>query len=348
MAHCTAYVGAQGVRPVGTQRMKDSTAFVTGATGLLGGALARRLAAEDARVRALVRSPHKADFIRGVDGIEMVQGDVTDAARMRELIAGCDIVFHCAAAFGNREQQQRVNVEGTRCVMQASAEAQTKRVIHVSSLAVYGYAKYGILREDEPIIPTAHEPYSQTKAEGETVVREIASQHHISYVIIRPGMIYGPRAEQWTDRMFRLARRRPVIWIGDGGGSTFPVHVDDVVDMMIVTATHPAAHNQTFNCVHPVPVTWREFLLGYAKLAGHQSWLGIPPALAVVLARIVGALSLPGSRAKAAPDALQGLYSQRSVDMSKARTLLDWQPKIDLETGIQTCVPYLQAKGWLN
>jgi nucleoside-diphosphate-sugar epimerase len=328
--------------------LAGSTAFVTGATGLLGGALVRRLASEGAQVRALARSLQKADFIRGVNGIEIVQGDVTDAARMRELIAGCDYVFHCAAAFGNWEQQRRVNVEGTRHVMQAAADAQAKRVISVSSLAVYGYGKSGVSREDEPITPTAHEPYSFTKAEGETVVRDIATQHNLSYAIIRPGMIYGPRAEQWTDRMFRLARRRPVIWIGDGSGSTFPVHVDDVVDMMIVLATHPSAHNQTFNCVHPDPVTWREFLLSYAQLAGHQSWLGIPPALASGLARMVVALSLPGSRAKAAPDALRGIFTHRLVDMTKARTLLDWQPKIDLKTGIQSCVPYLRAKGWLN
>jgi NAD dependent epimerase/dehydratase family enzyme len=66
-------------------------------------------------------------------------------------------------------------------------------------------------------------------------------------------------------------------WIGDGSGSV-PIHGDDVVDMMIVAAAHPAAHNQTFNCVHPDPVTWREFLLSYAQ-AGHQSWLGIPPTI---------------------------------------------------------------------
>jgi nucleoside-diphosphate-sugar epimerase len=334
------------LRPVRMQILIGSTAFVTGATGFLGGTLAHRLAADGVQVRALVRSPHKADFIRGVAGIELVSGDVTDAPKMRELITGCDFVFHCAAAFGSNEQQQRVNVEGARLVMQAAVEAQAKRVISISSIAVYGYAKKGVLREDEPITPTANEAYSLTKAEAETVVREIAAQQ--SYTTIRPGMIYGPRAEQWTDRMFRLARIRPVFWVGDGSGSTFPVHVDDVVDMMILAAAHPAAHNQTFNCVHPDSVTWRDFLLGYAKLAGHQNWLGIPPALVAGLARIIAALSLPGSRTKAAPDVVSALYSQRSVDMSKARTLLNWQPKIDLKTGIESCVPYLRSKGWLH
>lgn len=328
--------------------LSGSTAFVTGATGFLGGALAHRLAAEGVRVRALARSPQKADYLRGAAAIEIMPGDVTDAHRMRELTAGCNIVFHCAAAFGGREQQEQVNVEGTRHIMQAAAEAHIRRVIFVSSIAAYGYAKTGVLREDDPLTPTLHETYSRTKAQAENIVQEMAEQHQISYAIIRPGMVYGPRAGQWTDRTFRLARRRPVVWIGDGSGSTFPIHVDDVVDLMLVTAVHHAAHNQIFNAVHPDPVTWREFLLAYAKLAGHQSWLGVPPALAAALARVVAVASLPDSRAKAAPDVLRALYSQRRIDMAKARDLLGWEPAIDLETGIQSCVPYLQSKGWLN
>jgi nucleoside-diphosphate-sugar epimerase len=160
-------------------------------------------------------------------------------------------------------------------------------------------------------------------------------------------MIYGPRSPQWTETMFRLARRRPLIWIGDGSGSTFPIHIDDVVDMMTVLATHLAAHNQTFNCVSTEPVTWREFLQRYARLAGHQSWLGIPTGLASGLAGLIAAFSPPGSRIKAAREAIQGLYSQRSIEMTKAHDLLGWEPKIDLQTGIKSCVPYLQAKGWL-
>lgn len=328
--------------------LSGSIAFVTGATGFLGGALAHRLAAEGAQVRALARSAHKADFLRGADNISIVSGDVTDASRMRELTVGCDFVFHCAAAFGGPKQQEQVNVGGTRHLMQAAAEAQVRRVIFVSSIAAYGYATQGLLREDEPLTPTLREAYSRTKAEAESIVRQIGEQQHLSYAILRPGMVYGPRAGQWTDRTFRLARHRPVLWIGDGSGSTFPIHVDDVADLMLVTAVHPAAHNQIFNAVHPDPVTWREFLLSYAQLAGHQSWLGIPPAVADVLARVVAVLSLPGSRASAAPDVIRALYSQRRIDMTKARDLLGWEPKIDLKTGIQSCVPYLQAKGWLN
>ncbi|MBZ0302760.1 MAG: NAD-dependent epimerase/dehydratase family protein [Anaerolineae bacterium] len=328
--------------------LSSSTVLVTGATGFLGGVLAQRLAAEGAQVRALARSPQKAGLIRGLPGIEIVEGDITDADRMRAVTQGCRFVFHAAAAFGDWTQQRRVNVAGTRHVLLAAAAANVERVVFVSSIAVYGYAQGGILTEETPLIPTQADPYSMTKAEAEDVVRTVAAEHDLSYAIIRPGMIYGPHSPNWTDGLFRLARRRPVWWVGDGSGSTFPIYVDDVADLMARLAVHPAAHQQTFNAVNADSVTWREFLLGYARLAGHQSWLGIPLLPVKGLAQLVGWLSPSGSRLKAAPDALRSLYSQRTMTMSKARDRLGWQPQIDLATGLERCVPSLREKGWLR
>lgn len=324
--------------------LAGKTAFVTGAAGFLGGALTRRLGADGAHVRALARSPEKASYLHGVAGVEIVQGDVTDAERMTELAQGCQFVFHVAASFGNWNEQRAVNVEGTRHVAQAAANAGAERIVYISSIAVYGYARKGHILEDEPFQHVMNEPYSATKLQGE----EVARAQHFSCAIIRPGMIYGPRSEQWTLKPFRLARRRPVIWIGDGRGSTFPIYVDDVVDLLVTVATHPAAHNQVFNCVHPVPTTWREFLLAYAELAGHQSWLGIPPICANVGSEIIGAISPTSSRLKAAPEVVRGLQAQGIIDMSKAHALLGWEPRTDLRTGIQKCVPYLREKGLLR
>jgi nucleoside-diphosphate-sugar epimerase len=327
--------------------LTGKTVFVTGATGFLGSALARRLAAAGAQVRALARSPHKAALIRDVPGVEVLLGDVTDAAQMRDLVQGCQYGFHVAAAFGDWVQQRAVNIEGTRHVALAAAAAGVERLVHVSSIAVYGYRRQGHLTEAGPVTAAA-EPYSATKAAGETSLREVAASQGLSYAIIRPGMIYGPYSEQWTHNTFRLARRWPVIWLGDGSGSTFPIHVDDVVDLMITLAVHPNAHQETFNCVHPDPVSWRQFLLAYAHLAGHQGWLGIPPALFHGLARAAAAFAPAHSRLKAASDVIAGLQSQGQIDMTKAEERLGWKPRIDLETGIQSCVPYLREKGLLR
>lgn len=328
--------------------LEGKTALVTGATGFLGGALARRLAAEGAQVRAMARSPEKADYIRDVPGIEVVQGDVRQPDRMRELTRGCDYVFHVAVAVGDWDIQRAVNVEGTRHVMEAATAAQVTRVVYVSSIAAYGYTGKSVLREDDPLTPSQTDAYSATKAESEKVVQQIGTAHNLSYAIIRPGMIYGPRSSQWTELMFKVAKRRPILWVGSGRGSFFPIHVDDVVDLMVLMAVHPAAHNEIFNAVNLEPVTWREYLLHYARLAGHQSWIGIPVPLVAGLARVVAALSPAGSSAKAAPEMLNVLYEQRTIDMSKTQERLGWKPRIGLQSGIESCVPYLREKGLLS
>src|SRR5688500_16566153 len=110
--------------------------LVTGASGFLGGALARRLAQEGAIVKALVRSPEKVAYLRDDPRIEIVQGNILDVERMQAVMQGCEIIFHAAAALGgNFEHQYRVNVEGTRNVIEAAAAARVQRVVHISSIA---------------------------------------------------------------------------------------------------------------------------------------------------------------------------------------------------------------------
>lgn len=327
------------------ESLTNKTVLVTGANGFLGSVLTRRLARDGAQVRAMVRSEAKGDALRDV--AEIITGDVTDASRMHTVAAGCDYVCHVAVSFRGTEEQQRVNVTGTRNVAQAAAAAGVKRLIHVSSIAVYGYAADGVIVEEHPPTPTPNEIYSQTKATAEADVLAICQQHDLSYAIIRPGMIYGPGSGQWTDTMYKLARWA-VVWPGDGSGSAFPVHVEDVADLIATMITHGGAHNEIFNCVDDIPITWRDFLLSYAALAGHQRWVAVPPVLLRVAVRLVAALVPSGNRLKAGPDALGSIFNERIIDMTKAHALLGWQPGIDLQAGIASCVPYLKAKGMLR
>jgi len=331
--------------------LQGKTALVTGATGFLGNALTRRLAAEGVQVRAMARSAEKAMPLRNVENVKIAKGDVTDAERMLRLAQGCNYVFHVAVSFGDWEEQQAVNVEGTRHIMQAAAEAKADHFVFVSTIAAYGYSRTGLITEMDALMPVRGDQYNISKIQAETVVREIGAQSRLAYNIIRPGMIYGPGSGQWTANMFKLAKRKPIIWIGDGSGSTFPVHVDDVVDMMLILVDHPSANREVFNCVHPDPVTWREFIMAYAKLIEGEKakWFGIPAPLVSGLASLIAALAPVSSRAKAAPEALQAvLRKNTTIDMSKARDELGWQPKVDLKTGIETCIPYLREKGLLT
>jgi nucleoside-diphosphate-sugar epimerase len=319
--------------------------LITGATGFLGGALALRLAQDGARVRALVRTPEKAGFL--TEGIERFGGDVTDLDTMRRAAEGCSVVFHVAGAFADLRTQQAVNVEGTRNVATACGEARVDRLVHVSTIAVYGSGYRHDITEDMTLVPGAM-PYAITKAEGERVLREVAHQFGLSYAIIRPGMIYGARGSLWTQTLYRLARINPTPWVGDGSGSAYPVYIDDVLDMLLTLAARPEAHGQAFNCTPDPSPTWREWIGLYSKLAGHTNWLAVPPALAHAAAGIAMLVSPPRSVGRDLPETISFLRSYLTFKMTKARDLLAWQPQVSLADGVQRCAPYLRETGLLR
>jgi nucleoside-diphosphate-sugar epimerase len=322
--------------------------LVTGGTGFLGGALVHRLSEKGSQVRVVARDPQRGRYIQNLPGVEIVQGDISDTDKMHEAVRGCEIVFHVAASTGGSiHDQRRMNTEGTQNVANAAAGAGILRVVHVSTIAVYGYKQRGEVTEDTPIDP-GQDPYNITKAEAESVLREIGAEHRMPYSIIRPGQIYGPRSGMWTGKLFQAARWRPTPWLGDGSGFVFPIYVDDVVDLMVVLAEHPAAVGEAFNCTPDPSPTWREFLGGYSRLAGHQSWLSIPPALVSPIAKLVGALARPQTQLKELPDMIGLVQGRVTFKMTKAREMLDWQPKVDLQTGIERCAPWLREKGLLK
>ncbi len=324
------------------------TVLITGATGFLGGALALRLASEGVRVRALVRRAGRDWHLRNAASIEMVSGDLTDAAQVNHVVEGVDVIFHVAAALGgSMDWQRRVNVDGTRNIMQAAAAAGVQRVVHVSTISVYGYKNTTDVTEETPMNPS-HDPYSIAKAEAETVVQDIAAKHAVPFSIMRPGMIYGPRSTSWTLGMFRIARRNPTFFIGDGSGSAYPIFVDDVVDLMMVLATHPNAIGETFNSTPDPSPTWRDFVGSYSRLAGHDNWFDFPPSLFKPAAVLAGLFAAEESPRRDLVDLLPFVQRSLTYRMDKARTLLNWQPQISLENGITRCIPWLHEIGLLT
>lgn len=324
--------------------LQGKNVLVTGSTGFLGGVIVRQLSEGGAQVKALVRRPERDRYIHDLPNVEQVQGDITDAARMQEVTQGCDVVIHVAAALGgNLKQQEHINVDGTRNVVEASVQAGVRRFVHVSTISVYGYRNRTDVTESTPYDPGA-DPYHITKVMAEKVVIDHAAD--LPYSIIRPGMIYGPRSQAWTRTMFRLSKKR-VYFIGDGSGSAYPIHVEDVANLAILLGHHPAAVNEAFNCTPDPSPTWREFLGGYAKLDGHDRWFAWSPAIFKVIAPVVSALSPKHWQAKDLKDLIPFLTHHITYKTDKARNLLGWQPKITLQEGIQGCVPYLKEKGLL-
>jgi nucleoside-diphosphate-sugar epimerase len=322
--------------------------FVTGGTGFLGGTLIQRLSAEGYRVRALARDPARATFIRDLRGLELVQGDLTQTENLYRVLAGCGTVFHVAAAItGPLRTQQATNIEGTRHLVRAAADAGVRRFVHVSTVAVYGYSRQGIIRESDPMTP-GDEPYSSTKAEAERIIGQVAGARHLPYSIIRPAMIYGPRSGMWTEKAFRLASLPVIPWVGDGSGNAYPIYVEDVVDLMLVLAEHPAAVGEIFNCAPDPSPTWRDFLGAYAHLTGREpSWLRLPFNLVHPIVRLLSRLAPAQTPLKEAANVIQMTQRQTTHSMAKARDLLGWSPQVELAEGIQRSGSWLRETGKL-
>jgi len=325
-----------------------ATVLVTGATGFLGSVLTRRLVQEGARVQALTRSPHRAAGLQNLPNVRVVRGDVTDPASLGEAMAGVTLVFHAAVNYTDAAAQRAVNVDGTRHVARAAADAGAQRLIHASSVVVYGYETVGDIFESSPLVRSAIDPYNQTKLDAEQAVREVATARGLSYSIIRPSPIYGAGSEMWTKRLFKLARLRPMPFPGYGVGSAHPIYVDDVADMMLTMAAHPAADGEAFNCAPDPAVTWRAWMSEYMRLAGNRWWLAVPPSLLLGVVPLLCRVAPEGAIPKDASALLSRLSRRYRFRMDKARTLLSWQPSTSLRAGVEQCAPWLREQGLLR
>jgi nucleoside-diphosphate-sugar epimerase len=173
--------------------------LVTGATGLIGCHAAARLAAAGHEVRALVRDPAKlarvlAPFPGAAARVEACAGDATDAQSVRAALAGCDGALHCAGVFSHdladAERLRQVNVEGTRCVLGAAAEAGLDPIVHVSSMLAMFPPAGERLRADDPVT-RPRGMYAATKADAERIARGL-QDGGARVAIVYPSSTHGP------------------------------------------------------------------------------------------------------------------------------------------------------------
>jgi len=170
------------------------TVFLTGATGFVGGALVRHLVAAGHRVRALVRSPDKARELAAL-GVELHAGDVANKPSMRAPMRGADAVFHVAGWYKpgvrDRVEATRVNVDGTRNVLELMAELKVPRGVYTSTLAVNSDTHGRLVDETYRFTGRHISVYDETKAAAHDLALGFIARG-VPLVIVQPGVIYGP------------------------------------------------------------------------------------------------------------------------------------------------------------
>jgi nucleoside-diphosphate-sugar epimerase len=242
--------------------------LVTGATGFIGGRLIECLARAGVRdIRALVRGYTNAARIARFP-IDMRAGDVVSAADVQQAAAGCDVIFHCAYGTAkDPEDQRQVNVDGTRNVLDAALASKVGRVVHLSTMMVYGATPDGDLDETAPRRPIGF-PYADQKLEAEEMALRYAREKGAPVTILQPTVVYGPGAPAWTVSVIRQLKNERTLLLNHGEGLCNPVYVDDLVQAMLLAAVKPEAVGQVFLISGSQAVTWRDYYQRYAAMTG--------------------------------------------------------------------------------
>lgn len=327
-------------------------ALVTGSDGFIGRSLVTRLLHDNIDVRALVRrglaNPSRVESdSNGVARLERVRGDVTDAKSLERASMGCDVVFHCAWGGDTLVDARRINVEGTRHVLEAAARAGIRRVVHLSSMAVHGYDLPAVLTEDQPFTSVG-EAYAVSKAEGERVAFEVGAARNVEVVALRPSLVYGPRSPFWVISYFERTKNEQVTLIDEGRGLANLVWVEDVVDAMLAGRTRADAAGQAFLISGSQPVTWREYIGRFARMCRKPLPPSVPGWRAKLQApflRVLGALTQR-------PRGLSGMDLtlmplRTTVSIEKARKGLGYAPAFSFDDGMRACETWLRREGYL-
>ncbi|MBE7453148.1 MAG: NAD-dependent epimerase/dehydratase family protein [Kofleriaceae bacterium] len=217
--------------------------LVTGASGFIGRRVVARLAGAGRPARAFLlphEDPAAVPELAAARGLEIARGDLTDAASVAAAVRGASRVVHLAAVVGDWGPAalfERVNVGGTRHVVDAAAAAGCARLVMVSSIVVYGRRLAdGGCDEDAPR-EVGVGPYGQTKRASEELALDAHAFGRVPVTVVRPGNVWGPGSGLWVDELVRLLRRGLLVMIGDGGGDACLAFVDNVVDVIVRAST---------------------------------------------------------------------------------------------------------------
>lgn len=270
--------------------------FVTGATGFVGRAVVQALRAEGYTVRCLVRRGSERD-LRGLGGLERVEGDVRMRRGLDANIAGCDAAVHLVGIIREHTAQastfERVHVQGTLNVVEAAAAAGVRRFLHMSALGTRAGAR---------------SRYHESKWRGEEAVRASG----LGWTIFRPSVIYGP-GDGFVSMLAQMIRRLPVIpVIGSGRQRLQPVPVEQVAEAFARALGRPATEKHTYEIGGADAVTLLELLdiIGAALGRRRLRKIHIPTELMRPLAQLLH--SLPGF--PVTPDQLLMLEENNACD----------------------------------
>jgi len=305
--------------------------LLTGATGFVGrGVLARLRQENDVEVRVAQRG-RAAPW---PEGVEVAQIDGLSVAQSwDEALQGVEVVIHCAARVHVMDEQaadplagfRAVNVEATRHLAQQAAAAGVTRFVFVSSIKVNGEETAAGRPFTANATARPQDAYGQSKLEAEQALFAIAAQTGLEVVVVRPPLVYGPGVKANFASLMRALQRRLPLPFGAIDNRRSLVARDNLVDLLLCCARHPAAAGQVFLVSDGEDLSTAQLCRGLSQALGvRPRLLPVPPALLRLLGRLTGR-----------SQQVQRLLGSLQVDISATCRRLDWRPPVRVEQALR-------------
>jgi len=319
------------------------TVFVTGADGFIGSALCAQLETVGYRVLRGIQprddaSPSFGNSARAID-----IGPDTD---WDDVFKDVDAIIHLAARVHVMRETgpdplaafRQVNTAGTERLARAAAQQGMKRFVFISTIGVHGNNTPADepFSELSPIVP--HSPYAQSKWEAEDALRQVEQETGLEVVIVRPPLVYGPGVPGNFVRLLNWVYRGIPLPLSAVNNQRSFVALDNLVDFLRVCVEHPDATGQVFLISDNETVSTPELIQRLAQTLGLPARLFPSP---MPLLRLLGSVS--GRR-----QSIDQLIGSLTVDSSKARQRLNWQPVISMDDQLAQTAQWFKSRGKLT
>jgi nucleoside-diphosphate-sugar epimerase len=265
---------------------------------------------------------------------------VTDRTALEKAFEDAQLVVHSAALvreWGEMEEFVRVNVAGTANFLDAAETTGCERVLHVSSVVVYGYHHAG--EQDEDVFHRTYGiPYLDTKSASDALALRRGA------VVMRPGDVYGPGSVPWTLRPLELAKSGQLAVPRRGDGVMLPVYIDDLVEA-IALGLLKGNPGRAYTAWDGDPVTFEDYFNRFAAMVGGRRARRLPRSLL----RAMGAAMEAVARFRGGPPpftaaAVTFVDRRGTAPTRRIREELGWEPRVKLDEGLRLTEEWLQAE----
>lgn len=311
--------------------------FVTGATGFVGGVLAKKLRETGHEIHALVRDVNKAEDLKGL-GVKLFRGDVTDKESMREAMTGVDGVYHVAGWYKvgvkDKTPGEKVNIQGTRNVLELMQELKIPKGVYTSTLAVNSDTKGKLVDENYYFTGKHISEYDRTKAAAHDIAKEFIAKG-LPLVIVQPGLIYGPGDTSSLRAALRdfLNGRLPML---PSQTAFCWAHVDDIVQGHILAMEKGKIGENYHICGEPYKI------VDAYKLASQVSGKRAPMTVPYQAMKVMSVMMKPFD--SILPESLSS-YSSEGLRVVAGVTYLGDNSKAKRELGFN---PRPVSEGWVE